>query len=190
MDIQKFDSKLNEIQNVKRRFFALRNGVVADMLRRHGSPYRLIFGLNLPQLREIAEAFGYNENLALSLWENASTRESRLLAPMLLEPSHTEIQTIKAMISTLTDANEESDYLCHQLLRKTPFLTDLIEHYKDSQDPKQRYIALRLAFSLLPEGAEDAMCIAQNEILRACSKTQNVALQLRREVEDLLGFQN
>ena len=46
------------MQTVKRRFFAMRNGVIADVLRKGGSPFRTIFGLNLPQIAEIAADTG------------------------------------------------------------------------------------------------------------------------------------
>ena len=36
---------MNEMQIVKRHFFAMRNGIIADTLRRAGSPYHIIFGL-------------------------------------------------------------------------------------------------------------------------------------------------
>ena len=55
-------SDFNPLQNIKRRFFALRNGVIADTLRRAGSPFKIIFGLNLPQLAEIAAELGYSES--------------------------------------------------------------------------------------------------------------------------------
>ena len=42
------------IQEVKHRCYAMRNGAVADTMRRLGAPYRVIFGVNLPQLKEIA----------------------------------------------------------------------------------------------------------------------------------------
>ena len=47
-------SEFNQIQLIKRRFFAMRNGIVADTIRKAGFDYRMIFGLNLPQLKDIA----------------------------------------------------------------------------------------------------------------------------------------
>ncbi|MDE6370251.1 MAG: hypothetical protein K2K92_02035, partial [Duncaniella sp.] len=71
------------IQTIKRRFFAMRNGVIADTLRKAGLPYRIIFGLNLPQIAEIAEETGADEALARQLWADTGTRESMMLAPMI-----------------------------------------------------------------------------------------------------------
>ena len=44
----------NQMQIIKRRFFAMRNGIIADTLRKAGLDYRMIFGLNLPQITDIA----------------------------------------------------------------------------------------------------------------------------------------
>ena len=42
------------LQQIKSRFMAMRNGIVADALRKGGMPHKVIFGLNVPQLSEIA----------------------------------------------------------------------------------------------------------------------------------------
>ena len=73
----------NEMQTVKRHFFALRNGIVADTYRKAGSNFRIIFGLNLPQIVEIAKQTPRSTALADALWHNTTTRESMLLAPMI-----------------------------------------------------------------------------------------------------------
>ena len=77
------ETSFNEMQTVKRHFFAMRNGIIADTLRRAGSPFKIIFGLNLPQLMDIAESTPHSAELATRLWNNSSTRESMLLAPMI-----------------------------------------------------------------------------------------------------------
>ena len=72
-----------QMQHIKSRFFALRNGVIADRLRKSGSPYKIIFGLMLPQMEQIAGECVPSKELAEMLWNNRSTRESRLLASMV-----------------------------------------------------------------------------------------------------------
>ena len=42
------------IQEIKKEFFTFRNGFLADTLRKAGMPYAVIFGLNVPQLGDIA----------------------------------------------------------------------------------------------------------------------------------------
>lgn len=75
----------DDFARLKQRIYVMRNGVVADTLRAGGCPYRLIFGLNLPQLREIAAEYGPDESLARELLTHPDLRENILMA-MLLYP--------------------------------------------------------------------------------------------------------
>ena len=59
--------KYNDMQLVKRRFFAMRNGIIADTLRSAGSPFKIIFGLNLPQIIDIASQTPHTIELAEQL---------------------------------------------------------------------------------------------------------------------------
>lgn len=142
---------MNEMQIVKRRFFAMRNGIIADTLRRAASPYHIIFGLNLPQLVEIAAETPHTVELADALHANASTRCSRLMAPMIhpLEEM-TPDKALRWMEDVL--CAEEADILCHRLLRRLPFAADLVAGSAD--EPKWlQYTRLRLLANLRAIGA-------------------------------------
>jgi len=76
-------AEFNPMQQIKHQFYAMRNGAIADNMRRQGAPYRIIFGVNLPQLNEIARNTAKSAEMAEALWNNTSTRESMLLAPMI-----------------------------------------------------------------------------------------------------------
>ena len=76
-------SEFNQMQEIKRRFFAMRNGIVAETIRRGGLQYKMVFGLNLPQIAEIAEGLPHTQELAEQLWADSRTRESMMIAPML-----------------------------------------------------------------------------------------------------------
>lgn len=185
MDISKEDPRFNEFQNVKRRFFALRNGIITDTLRRGGDPHRIIFGLTLPQLREVADATPADNALAAALWENSSTRESRLLAPMLMDPEATTIETASAMAETVLGV-EEADILCHRLLRRLPFAMTLVDRYKDSDHDLLRYLALRLMLNIIRENPQKAMALSEAETARNCPLTRRLALQTADEADFIL----
>lgn len=184
MQLDELDGSKTVMQNVKQRFFALRNGVVADTLRRYGSPYRIVFGLNVPQLRELAAVFGPDGELAEALWDNVSTRESRLLAPMLVDVGTFGIGDARRWLRSLTDSAEEADMLCHSLLRKTPFVADLVAEYANSDEARLRYVALRLAFGLLRESVAVGE-LARKELERNCDRTAMIARQLLDESASL-----
>ena len=57
-------TQFNKMQEVKHRLYAMRNGAVADYMRRMGAPYKIIFGVNLPHLSEIASETVPSQELA------------------------------------------------------------------------------------------------------------------------------
>ena len=186
MEISKEDPRFNEFQNVKRRFFALRNGIVADTLRQAGDPHRIIFGLTLPQLREVADATGHDNALAAVLWENTSTRESRLLAPLIMDADATSRETADAMARSVMGV-EEADILCHRLLRRLPFAMEMVDSYKDSEQELLRYLALRLMLNIISQNPQKAKTLAAAEVARECALTRRLAMQTAQESAFILG---
>lgn len=141
-------TEFNDMQHVKLRFFAMRNGAVADNMRRHGANYRIIFGLNLPQIVEIAEATPHTASLAEALWRNQSTRESMLMAPMIYPRKEFSFEVACRWVSKVPTA-EVADVLCHRLLRHCDYAWQLAVTIVTSSKPMERYVALRLMFNLL-----------------------------------------
>lgn len=175
------------MQSVKREFFALRNGVIADVMRRAGSPFRIIFGLNLPQLVEIAGRFGPDAELARLLWENRSTRCSMLLAPMLMPREEVTEPDALRLVEESPDT-EVIDVLCHRLLRHLDFASSIVPRLAASERDLSRYAALRLALNLLSTGTADPAALrplAESEMSRAVALTYPVSRQLLDEISFL-----
>lgn len=178
------EHKYRPMQAVKRHFFAMRNGVIADTLRQAGSPFRYIFGMNLPQLVETAEMTGKNSGLAEELWANRTTRESMLLAPMLMP---TDEFTKEDALRWTADipAVEVADILCHRLLRKLPFASEIVEALAaDPSDDMRCYTAGRLALNLIytdRKTAEHAL-----ELLKGCEGDKTAAVV--RQLSDCLAY--
>lgn len=156
-------TQFNEMQTVKRRFFAMRNGAVADNMRRHGANYRIIFGLNLPQIVEIANETPSNATLAEALWKNQSTRESMLMAPMIYPRDEFGFETACRWVSEVSTA-EVGDVLCHRLLRYKDFAWQLAVAMVVSSKAMERYVALRLMFNLLPSHLDEVKDLATIEL--------------------------
>lgn len=141
-----------ELREVKQLFFTFRNGLLADMLRKQcQTPHKLIFGLNLPQIKDIAAKIGVDANLAAVLWNDSDCRESRLLAPMVQEPSEDALKWIDAVRSV-----EEADVVCHSLLRKCPGAIAAAVEASSREEPLTRYCALRLLMNLMPQATTEA----------------------------------
>ncbi len=133
-----------KIKQIKHQFLTYRNGIISDHLRSAGmNCYKIIFGLNIPQLAEIAKSLEKSIELADSLWADKHVRESRLLATYLYPHEH--INKVKA-ISLIEDlqTKEEADMLCFRLLKYLPFAMQLIEQYDNNENPLLKYCSLSL----------------------------------------------
>lgn len=170
------------IRDIKSRFFALRNGVVADRLRSCGSPYKIIFGLLIPQVENIAASLTPSTEIADALWDNRSTRESRLLATMVhpLEAMTTE----KALRwGQEADTIELADVLCFRLLRNLDNAEDLAYSLLESR----KYMSLRLLMNLLIlrrlSDVERARLVAANHLNDEDVAVKRVCNQLIDEID-------
>lgn len=175
-------TEFNEFQQIKRRFFAMRNGIIADALRRGGSPFKIIFGLNMPQIKDIASSIGRHPNLAKWLWNNSSTRESMLLAPMLLDPSAVDAATATLMVEE-SPSTEIIDSLCHSLLRHSPHAYQWGLDWAATDTPKLRYAAMRLLWHHIAAHVAEIRPIAEAEMRKGENLTAGIARQLVDEID-------
>lgn len=136
------------LRNIKQQFFVYRNGIVADKLRESGDTHKIIFGLNLPQITDIAKKQTPSASLAQSLWDNSSTRESHIIATMLYPVNEFTKDIAHKWISEVPTV-EIADILCHRLLKYLDFAEDIIYKYSDSETPMMQYISLRLANNII-----------------------------------------
>lgn len=180
-------TQFNQMQIIKRRFFAMRNGLLADQMRRAGSNFRIIFGLNIIQLSDIAAEYGHNIELAEALWDNVTTRESMLLAPMLWDASDFDRGAMLALCHGITD-REVADMVCHRLLKRRDDAVDIVADLYASGVPLLRYTALRLALALTGSrlSPQQALALAQTEITKADPSTLGLATMLKSEAEFLM----
>lgn len=186
MIFDKDDPSFGEMQNVKRRMFALRNGVVAEALRRGGCPYRIVFGLTLPQLDEVAAVTPHTLGLAQLLWNNDSTRESRLLAPMVC-PREDMVPELARQWLRECRSTEDVDILCHRQLRHQEWAPALVDELAVDEKDLLRYAAVRLAFNLVYKDASLGLRVAEAEARRACPLTSRVAAMLAEEARLVLN---
>ncbi|MCM1111103.1 MAG: hypothetical protein NC336_07845 [Clostridium sp.] len=131
------------MQNMKRRFFAYRNGVINRVMRDCNSEYPLVFGLNLQQIKTIAAEHGPDRNLAEQLWLDRRTRESQLTAPYLFPREEVTAEWAMRWLGGAV-SNEAVDVMMLARLRGVPFAPDLFDRIMESASPRCRYEALRL----------------------------------------------
>lgn len=135
----------DNLRKAKHLFMAYRNGIIADSLRKAGMPYNVIFGLQLPQLRQIARQFSEEvtdrdrlRSFAEELWADKGVRESRILALALYPPDLLSLSTAKEMATGLL-TREETDLLPFLLLRNTSLIPEIIASL-DTDNPANSYL--------------------------------------------------
>lgn len=147
------------IKEAKHLFMAFRNGIISDTLRKAGMPYRVIFGLQLPQLSQICRDLvsgtatrgalspSGRMELADTLWQDREVRESRLLACYLYMPD--AVTEEKALgLARDVRTREEADILCFRILRYLPFARSLARQLSESGDDLAAYCATALLRNL------------------------------------------
>lgn len=160
--------EFNAMQRVKRRFFAMRNGDLAQqMADLSGRRYRINFGLNLPQITEIARDFlpGGSEvvdleaggdfdraDFARRLRDNTSTRESMLIAPILFPVDQLSVNEAISWVAE-SPTPEVVDILCMKMLRNHPAAVEIAKRLlEDGTANLAIYAAIRLVLNLLQTG--------------------------------------
>lgn len=153
MDMDKAQENL--VREMRKEFFAFRNGIVADKLRKAGDPHTMIMGCLLVDVQAIAqrqhEAIGDNQTLATlaqELWADTNSRECRLAAPMLYPAD--EMSPEQALLwCESVETIEVADNLCHKLLRRINGSDTLFRQLIADEKPLIKYTGYRLLLNLI-----------------------------------------
>ena len=104
------------VREIKGKLRLFMNGVLSQSLREKGLQYRLIFGVELPRLKEIAAGYEPNHDLAQALWKE-DIRECKILAAYL-QPTATFDPELADFWMESIHNTELADYLCMVLFRR------------------------------------------------------------------------
>ena len=136
------------IREVKKEFFAYRNGIIAEQLRAAGDPHTMIMGCQLTDVIAIAEHYEKSAELAQALWNDVNHRECRMAATMLYPTENFDIETAVAWCQNV-ESVEIADVLCHRLLRHLPYAIELWKQLLTCNKKLVQYTAWRLLLNLL-----------------------------------------
>ena len=150
------NSDIQEIlREIRKEFFAFRNGIVADKLRKAGDPHGMIMGCLLVDVSAIAQRFRETINdaedlkaVAQELWDATNSRECRLAAPMLYPAEKMTLELAMQWCQTV-ETVEVADNLCHKLLRHISDADTLFRQLIAQEKPLIKYTGYRLLLNLL-----------------------------------------
>ena len=172
------------VKKIRKDFFAHRNGVVADTLRRSGDPHTMIMGCQLADVVTMAREIEPSAQLAQELWEDRRHRECRMIAPMLYPAQEFDID--KALAWSLdVESNEIADVLCHRLLRQLDFAQALLRLLLGYDSPQVRYTAFRLLLNIVLIGNvelnDSLRALVENELQVAPSTLKPIITSILEE---------
>ena len=72
-----------KLKRIKQSFRLRRNGVASQSMREKGANYKRNWGINLMELRQMANDYGKDYSLAIELWKE-DIRECKILATLIM----------------------------------------------------------------------------------------------------------
>ena len=164
------------------------NGIAAKSIRESGMGYRLVYGVELPRLREIAAAYTPDRRLAQTLW-NEDIRESKILAILLFPVEEFDRDIANLWVESLhREQAELAGLMVMDLLAHEPYAAE--QAFLWMADERQMH-QLLLVTRLMMQGAvlsPDAAAEFQDQ---AEATIGTDYLPLRKAVQNaLLRFQN
>jgi 3-methyladenine DNA glycosylase AlkD len=130
------------IREIKGKLRLFMNGVLSQSLREKGLQYKLIFGVELPRLKEIAAGYEQNHELAQALW-NEDIRECKILAAYL-QPTETFDAELADFWMEQVHNTELADYVCMALFRRLPYASQKAFQWIASENRMEAYTGYRL----------------------------------------------
>ncbi|MBQ7461470.1 MAG: DNA alkylation repair protein [Bacteroidaceae bacterium] len=172
-----------QVREIKKELRAGMNGILSARMREAGMPFRLIFGVELPRLRCIADEFPQDADLALHLWKQ-NIRETRLLAIMLMPAGTFSSDLANEWADTLLTA-EEAQVMAMVLLQKTSQAKEICMAWLKEGKPLPSVCACLCMRHLLVKGTE-LSAGEREDIEESLSKMQPQAgLHLRKAIQAL-----
>ncbi len=113
----------NTINEIKRKFKLSMNGITADYMKNSGIIYKLNFGVSIPRIKEIAQGYKPNSDLADRLWV-IGIRETMIMSTLIQPVEGFKIEKAMSRIDG-TDKMELVEQLSMNLLAKLPYATTL-----------------------------------------------------------------
>lgn len=92
----------DKLKQVKSRFRLLMNGVASQSMREKGLGYKINWGVGLPVLRQIANEYGKDYELAVELWKE-NIRECKILATMIMPPAEMQPDLADLWVSQISN---------------------------------------------------------------------------------------
>lgn len=108
-----------QLKTIKQSFRLLMNGVASQSMRDKGVSYKINWGVPFMNLRQMAEEYGKNYELAVELWKE-DIRECKILATMIMPAEDMQPDLLDVWMETVR-TQEIAEMLAFNLLQYVDF---------------------------------------------------------------------
>ena len=140
------------VREMKKALRSAMNGVLSAQMRQAGMPYRLVFGVELPRLREIAKEFPSDRALAQTLW-NQPIRECKMLAAMLM-PIEEMLPEVAEIWTDEMPTAEIAQTTVMFLFSRTSWASAIAFQWIAGEHPMRQLCGYLILARLMVQGAE------------------------------------
>lgn len=135
------------IKDIRKRCRMAMNGIASTSMRKQGVDYKLNFGVSIQKIKEIAERYTPEKDLAETLWEE-NTRELKILATLLYPIEEFTKEVADRWVKDISH-QEIREQACINLFQKLDFAGKLATEWTAYEDEDIRATGYWLIASLI-----------------------------------------
>lgn len=141
-----------KLKSIKQSFRQMMDGSIAQSMRDKGVHYHLNWGATLPRLREMANEYGQDYDLALALWKE-NIRECKILATMMMPPQVILPEVVDIWMEQI-ETQEIAEEAAMNLFRHLPYAPQKAYEWIASDRPLCQLCGFHVLSRLFMNGQE------------------------------------
>lgn len=142
----------NQLQKIKRSFRLLMNGVASRSMREKGFEYKINWGIQLPDIKEMAMEYGKDFSLAVELWKE-NIRECKILATLIMPAEEMPRELVDIWIEQ-TKTQEIAEMAAFNLYQYLKFAPELAYEWIASCNATKQLSGFLLLARLFANGQQ------------------------------------
>lgn len=141
-----------KLKQIKQSFRLLMNGAASKSMRDKGLQYKLNWGVQLADLKQMADTYGKDYELAIALWKE-NIRECKILATMMM-PAEKMLPEIADLWMEQTDSIEIAEMAAFHLYQYLPYAPAMAFQWIASDRPLYQVCGFHILTRLFMNGRQ------------------------------------
>ncbi len=141
-----------KLKQIKQSFRLLMNGAASKSMRDKGLQYKLNWGVQLADLKQMADTYGKDYELAIALWKE-NIRECKILATMMM-PAEKMLPEIADLWMEQTDSIEIAEMAVFHLYQYLPYAPAMAFQWIASDRPLYQVCGYHILTRLFMDGRQ------------------------------------